>query len=308
MKILLMLMAVHLLMPMGVQAKETIGHAPTFTYPDDTTIYVNADTNYNLATSILCSDVEDYPEGKFAKVKDDGGFKNDTPGTYAVTFSAKDSDGNQSEVTLNYVVIESLGEIIDAKPLGTSKTITHSLKDVSTNQEVRAQLMQMEEVNTKYSVTYLDKKKKEHTIVVDAAVKKHEGTDSNYQITVEYTPLYASVEKEEALFTNSKYLKFEPITYTFVYQDETAPLKGWVEKADDGWYYYQENGELFKGWKASGKHWYFLDWKTGKMATGWIASGSKWYYCDENGAMAVNEEKEIEGKVYTFDAGGAWVR
>ena len=108
------------------------------------------------------------------------------------------------------------------------------------------------------------------------------------------------------------------------------------------WYYATDSGALVSGWKEiDGKWYYFGDpdypeanenymirandaWsglfrvgdgdkvyrvdKTGAMITGWDQpfkdDGDKtWFYFDENGAMARNEWKQIDGKWYYFDGG-----
>ena len=111
----------------------------------------------------------------------------------------------------------------------------------------------------------------------------------------------------------------------------------------DTWFYAKDDGTLATGWQnIDGKWYYFGDpdypeanenymirdndaWsgifyvagkgdtlyrvdKTGAMFTGWDQQyqddgDNTWFYFDENGAMARNEWKQIDGKWYYFDGG-----
>lgn len=102
------------------------------------------------------------------------------------------------------------------------------------------------------------------------------------------------------------------------------------QKIKDLWYLFDDEGYAVQNkWILHNESWYFLQpdlcsmatnkwilWKDkwyyvnaeGVMQTGWLYIGSKWYYLSEDGSMVRGVNVLIEGKYYTFDPSGAWVK
>ncbi|MGI5906940.1 MAG: choline-binding protein A [Candidatus Pararuminococcus gallinarum] len=57
------------------------------------------------------------------------------------------------------------------------------------------------------------------------------------------------------------------------------------------------------GWQDIGGFWYYLG-TDGKMLTGWQQINNVWYYVEAEGTMIRNSSKQINGKIYNFDANG----
>ncbi len=98
---------------------------------------------------------------------------------------------------------------------------------------------------------------------------------------------------------------------------------GW-QKIANVWYYFNAGGDMVTGWKTlSGKTYYFKDsgamavneWCKGywlnadgtwtyKYKASWKKDSKGWYYQDTSGWYAKSCTIKIDGKNYTFDAGG----
>ena len=133
----------------------------------------------------------------------------------------------------------------------------------------------------------------------------------------------------------------------YYYDDAGHPVTGW-KKIGGKWYYMNNQGVMQTGWKQISGKWYYFQssgamvtgWKkisnvtyyfkpSGAMAakewcSGWWlnANGSwtyqykaswkknarGWWYGDMSGWYAKNATITIDGKRYTFDANGYWVK
>lgn len=86
---------------------------------------------------------------------------------------------------------------------------------------------------------------------------------------------------------------------------------GWI-KNNDKWYYLDSSGAMKISWLQYGGCWYYLK-ANGEMATGWLSDKGNWYYLKpedgvKQGSMYQNCTVQIEGKSYTFNNSGAWVK
>lgn len=115
----------------------------------------------------------------------------------------------------------------------------------------------------------------------------------------------------------------------WVYANKDGSLATGWKKINGTWYYFWEDGRMATGWLNTddeGKIWYYLD-KSGAMVSGWQKIHDLWYYFDESGVQVMNSWIKdgdswyyvvddmlkdgtftIEGKEYTFDASGAWIK
>ena len=106
---------------------------------------------------------------------------------------------------------------------------------------------------------------------------------------------------------------------------EQKVSKGWVEEADNT-YYYDADGRKVVGIQKIGREIYYFEEKNGSGALvkaswitvnnkkyyampdgglriGWLSFGDKYYYCGEDGAIVYGKQK-IDGKWYYFDERG----
>ncbi|MBP5254117.1 MAG: N-acetylmuramoyl-L-alanine amidase family protein [Lachnospiraceae bacterium] len=102
---------------------------------------------------------------------------------------------------------------------------------------------------------------------------------------------------------------------------------GWV-KDGGAWYYFNTYGSMATGWKQIGQDWYYFR-SSGAMASGewydgywlnadgtwtypykasWKQDSRGWRYTDTSGWAAKNTTVRIDGKAYTFDRDGYWVK
>lgn len=120
-------------------------------------------------------------------------------------------------------------------------------------------------------------------------------------------------------------------TYTgWVYANKDGSLATGWKKINGTWYYFNKYGwmeaDRFISGDDEGKIVYYLD-ESGAMVTGWEKFGDEWLYFDANGALVTNSwikdgdtwyyveytmvkdgTYTIDGKEYTFDASGAWIK
>ncbi|PFB48746.1 hypothetical protein CN404_28840 [Bacillus thuringiensis] len=118
---------------------------------------------------------------------------------------------------------------------------------------------------------------------------------------------------------------------------ENQPVKqgqrmtGWLSLDGKKTYYYLgpsyiqnskgttfKKGEMATGWVKIGEQWYYFNdslktnykgesVKSGEMITGWFHNkDGKYYYLNENGTMARDETKKINGADSRFDENGVW--
>ncbi|MGX8692261.1 MAG: transglutaminase domain-containing protein [Clostridia bacterium] len=81
-----------------------------------------------------------------------------------------------------------------------------------------------------------------------------------------------------------------------------AMQTGW-QKIGGYWYYFAPGGAMQTGWQKINDTWYYFA-PGGTMQTGWLKSDGYWFYLDASGAMLANTSREINGKVYYFNASG----
>lgn len=113
------------------------------------------------------------------------------------------------------------------------------------------------------------------------------------------------------------------------YLDSSGIMQTQWKQLNGVWYYFKDSGAMasyeWVQWKGE---WYFLkksgqmktsswlNWKgnryylksTGVMKVGWLQTKGKYYYFDTSGAMLRSTTRVIDGKSYTFNAKGVWVK
>jgi len=112
----------------------------------------------------------------------------------------------------------------------------------------------------------------------------------------------------------------------FYYFENNEPASGW-KYINDKWYYFSDGGQrqtgwitvdgkkyymngaavLQTGWKKIGGKWYYFN-TSGDMKTGWFKDKGKWYYLQASGIMAADTSLTIDGKKYSFNSSGVWIR
>ncbi len=98
---------------------------------------------------------------------------------------------------------------------------------------------------------------------------------------------------------------WQKLSNKWYYFDDGAMVDGW-KKLDGKWYYF-DGGAMTTGWKKLDNKWYYFG-TSGVMTTGWKQIDSKWYYFGTDGVMVSNKTITIDGKKYTFNASGVWVK
>ena len=83
-------------------------------------------------------------------------------------------------------------------------------------------------------------------------------------------------------------------------------LEGWLDYNGRKYYLTPVDYYAKTGWQKIDGKWYFFDKKNCDMKTGWLTDGDYTYYLGTNGVM-VTGTQNIDGKTYTFGAGGALV-
>lgn len=92
----------------------------------------------------------------------------------------------------------------------------------------------------------------------------------------------------------------------YMHSDGRMASSEWIQSKTSGlWYYVHSDGRMASGeWIESKGEWYYLH-HDGSMAVNyWIETDEGWYYVQEDGTMVRSASKEINGKVYNFDANG----
>ncbi len=92
----------------------------------------------------------------------------------------------------------------------------------------------------------------------------------------------------------------------YMHSDGRMASSEWIQSKTSGlWYYVHSDGRMASGeWIESKGEWYYVH-HDGSMAVNyWIEADEGWYYVQEDGTMIRNASKEIDGKVYNFDANG----
>ena len=115
--------------------------------------------------------------------------------------------------------------------------------------------------------------------------------------------------------------------FWYYLKDDGAMQTGWAE-IGGSWYYFTSEGAMATGWKQIGQDWYYFK-ASGAMASGewyggywlngdgtwtypykasWKQDSRGWRYTDTSGWAAKNTTVRIDGKAYTFDRDGYWVK
>lgn len=92
----------------------------------------------------------------------------------------------------------------------------------------------------------------------------------------------------------------------YMHSDGRMASSEWIQSSTTGlWYYVHSDGRMASSeWVEYNGEWYYLH-QDGSMAVNyWIEADEGWYYVQEDGTMVRNASKEIDGKVYNFDANG----
>ena len=82
---------------------------------------------------------------------------------------------------------------------------------------------------------------------------------------------------------------------------------GWV-KVNDVWYFFKANGAM------AANEWYEGYWLSASGAWtypykgSWKKNSKGWWFGDTSGWYARNTATRIDGKEYSFDAAGYWVK
>ncbi|WP_286674830.1 MULTISPECIES: N-acetylmuramoyl-L-alanine amidase [unclassified Clostridium] len=98
-----------------------------------------------------------------------------------------------------------------------------------------------------------------------------------------------------------------------IFNEKGKMITGWYKDKNNDWFYLDNNGKMKTGWIFEGGKWYYLnpnsDGTKGKMIIGWLKEGECWYYLDiDKGYCYMNCTILIDGKYYTFNEKGQWVK
>ncbi|MGX8692263.1 MAG: extracellular solute-binding protein [Clostridia bacterium] len=96
---------------------------------------------------------------------------------------------------------------------------------------------------------------------------------------------------------------WQKINNTWYYFSSGGAMQTGWQKINNTWYYFSSGGAMQTGWQKIGTNWYYFS-SGGAMQTGWLKLNNNWYYLDASGAMLINTSREINGKVYYFNASG----
>lgn len=102
---------------------------------------------------------------------------------------------------------------------------------------------------------------------------------------------------------------WKKINGTWYYFDKYGWMAtGWLNTDDEGkiWYYLDKSGAMVSGWQKIGDYWYYFDESGVQVMNSWIKDGDSWYYVVDD--MLKDGTFTIDGKEYTFDASGAWIK
>ncbi|SCW70609.1 Putative cell wall binding repeat-containing protein [Ruminococcaceae bacterium YRB3002] len=72
-------------------------------------------------------------------------------------------------------------------------------------------------------------------------------------------------------------------------------------------YYFDSSGAMVTGWKKIQSFWHYFN-SSGVMQFGWQRIKNKWYYFDYYGHMVEDTTLKIDGKYYTFNRNGVWIK
>ena len=113
----------------------------------------------------------------------------------------------------------------------------------------------------------------------------------------------------------------------YCFNDSGVMITGW-KQISGKWYYFNTGGDMVTGWKTISSKTYFFK-SSGEMAAGewcggyylnangtwtyrykatWRQNAKGWWFGDESGWYAKNCTITIDGRSYTFNAGGYWVQ
>ncbi|MGX8692262.1 MAG: leucine-rich repeat protein [Clostridia bacterium] len=96
---------------------------------------------------------------------------------------------------------------------------------------------------------------------------------------------------------------WQQINGTWYYLSAGGVMQTGWQQINGYWYYLSAGGAMQTGWQKIGGNWYYFS-SGGAMQTGWLKLNNNWYYLDASGAMLANTSRNINGKVYYFNASG----
>ena len=103
---------------------------------------------------------------------------------------------------------------------------------------------------------------------------------------------------------------WKKINGTWYYFDKYGWMMAdyWVSGDEEGktFYYVDESGAMVTGWEKLGDDWFYFDANGVWVTNSWIKDGDTWYYVEYT--MLKDGTYTIDGKEYTFDASGAWIK
>ena len=91
----------------------------------------------------------------------------------------------------------------------------------------------------------------------------------------------------------------------YYFNKNCSMATGWKE-IDKKWYYFGSDGAMKSKWQKIDNKWYYLN--GGAMVKGWKQIDKKWYYFQKNGTCVMDKTIKIDGKSYTFNKKGVWVK
>jgi len=99
----------------------------------------------------------------------------------------------------------------------------------------------------------------------------------------------------------------------YLANDGTYMYRNCIATIDTVYYAFGDSGAIPEGWfktkvylNGDEEKWVYST-VNGIRISSWVKDGNDWYYMDDNGYM-VTGEYEIDGKIYTFDQNGKWIK
>lgn len=94
---------------------------------------------------------------------------------------------------------------------------------------------------------------------------------------------------------------------TWYYLDPTTGIMQTGRRTINGTtYVFNASGAMSTSWERLSDGWHYSS-TSGAEVVGWAVVNGYWYYMDPStGIMVANTSKNIGGKIYSFDASGAW--
>ena len=98
-------------------------------------------------------------------------------------------------------------------------------------------------------------------------------------------------------------------TWYYFWDGGSMAQNSWLCTDDEGktWYYFDKNGAMVSGgWQKIDDYWFYFDKDGVQVMNSWVKDGDSWYYVEDS--MLKDGTFTIEGKEYTFDANGVWIK